>query len=1197
MCTSVFGLTTEVSFSQETVTIQKDQLASINEVFKIIKKQTDYRFIYPKRLFKDTPKVQLKKGEIRITKLLRESLSSNNLDFELSPNNVIIIKDKLSLNNLVQQKITGKVTDKNSIPLAGITIYVTNNLPESKTFDQEFLIRGTVTNFDGSFEIIGEVGYYLVVTGLGYELSTQEITADTTIFNIMLEEKASTLEEVIVVATGYQTISKERNAGSYAKADVNVLRNRSTSTNVLSRLDGLVPGLFINNAPTDQSDDGLPISIRGFSSINANRSPLFVVDGVPINDVSRINPQDVESIYVLKDATANSIYGSRATNGVIVITTKKGGIENKLQVDYDSYIAFQGKTDLNYTPRLNSQQFIQTAEEIFSPSDNPYSEVSNFTNVGHVGVQPHEQILYDLDNGTIDQATATSRLNALASFDNLGQIEDLFYRNAILQNHTLSVRGGGEKYSIYGSIAYTNAQDDTPNNIDETYKLNVNQDYRFNNFIKVSLIADLTNRNTKSRRPIDVDGNTLPYIRFQDESGNPLSTNFFSGFSGDDELAFYENATGINLNYTPLEEVNKGYTKGNDLNARINLGLDIDLSKKLKFQGRYGYVHGNSETSKFDNEDSFTVRFERAQFVEAGPIYFLPEDGGHYAIQNIKQRDWLLRNQLNYENSWLDKKHQLSVLLGQEVQENFNSFNRSFVRGYNNRLLTSIPVDLLTLSEEGIEAPIIINTSFGGTSELSLNEATAPFTETEITNRISSFYGNFGYTYNQKYSLNGSWRIDESNLFGIDKSAQNKPIWSVGGKWNISNEPFLQNSKMINTLALRVTYGITGNSPIPGESSSFDVLEPITDPILLNNIGLGILTPGNDKLTWETTETINVGLDYTILNNRINGSIDYYQRKTTDLIGALDNNILTGFPSVFGNLGNMENNGIELLINSLNINTANFSWSTTFNLAYNKNTITKLNSPIPLTSAEALIRARFVEGQSAFAIYSYDYAGLDNLGDPQVRLADGTITKTPGEPVAEDLKFEGSYLPKITGGFGNTLTYKGFTLNANIVYNFGAVMRADVPSKLDFTQGRLTAGTASSRVGDESLNTGNVHADFFNRWRQPGDENLTNVPSFVADISTHNTRRNTDFYRFGNINVLSADYIKLRDITLSYALPQKALDFLNADNIAFRLQLSNVMLWRKNDRNIDPEFHQSFFGIRSPLINQETITAGIHLTF
>jgi hypothetical protein len=303
------------------------------------------------------------------------------------------------------------------------------------------------------------------------------------------------------------------------------------------------------------------------------------------------------------------------------------------------------------------------------------------------------------------------------------------------------------------------------------------------------------------------------------------------------------------------------------------------------------------------------------------------------------------------------------------------------------------------------------------------------------------------------------------------------------------------------------------------------------------------------------------------------------------MIGQLPVNTISGFSSIVGNFGDMKNTGVELSLNTFNISGKHFVWRTILNLAYNKNRVTSLNLAAPITTGAQLLGSRFVPDQSAFTIYAYKFAGLDNLGDPQIRLAKGDVTKDRNVATAGDMKYMGTYLPVWTGGMTNIFRYNSFGLDFNLVYSLGSVMRRDVNTY--YTDVPTTA----------SFETGNINREFLNRWQKPGDEAKTNVPSYVAVSSESNSRRDVGYYENADINVLSASYIKFRDITFSYSLPASIVRKMNSQGANIRLQLSNVMLWKANKDNIDPEFQDAFSGTRSTPFGQKTISIGLHVTF
>ncbi len=1147
--------------------------ASILEVLAAIQSQSDFEFFYSDEQMDTIKKIDIDVVDATIEEVLELCFKGSKLTYEIV-DKVIIIKPVGQKNapskktKLEPIEVKGKITDEDGIPLPGATIL------------EEGTLNGTTSDENGNFKLeLSTEAPVLIVSYIGFE-KQKIVVGNETELVIVLKQSENSLDEVVI--TGYQTLPKERVTGSFAKPNLDVVQDRTSSMNVLNRLDGLIPGLTTNNAPNAEG-----LLIRGLSSINANRSPLYVVDGIQMSDISSINPQDIADISVLKDATAASVWGSRAANGVIVITTKKGkATDNKIKVTYDAFVNFQGKPDLNYLPGLNSEQFIQTVKELFDPVAVPYSDAFNYVNTGSHGVPPHEVILYDQFLGNITEAQANAKLDSLASINNLQEISDLWYRNASLMNHTLTLSGGSNSYTFYGSLSYTNTQSDQPGEKDEDYKINFRQDLNLKKNIRLYLITDLTRTVTEAKRTFGIGNRFYPYQRFQDAEGNNLSMPYMRYFSEPDRKQF-EQRSRIDLDWNPLDEFNYGYTKGNAFLARITGGITVDVLPGLKFEGVYGYVRNNSEITKYDDEKSYLVRVEVAQFTvaetpEDTPIHYLPETGGRYSIQNQFSRNWTIRNQMTFEKTFMEK-HELTVLFGQEAQEQLTKLNGSTVRGYNEALQTFSPVDYEMLSK-GISGAVV--PQVGGRSSLRPDY----FNQSEPLVRFSSYYANVAYTFDKKYSFNGSWRIDESNLFGLEKSAQNKPVWGLGFKWDVSDESFMGNQSWIDHLALRTTFGVTGNSPIPGTASSYDIIQANASSRYKNGLTSVITSPANSKLTWESTKSLNIGIDFALFNNRLSGTIDFYSKKTTDLIGYYPTNAFTGYSSTIGNLGDMENKGFELSLSSLNIQKKDFSWTSLFVLSYNKNKITKLNSETPITGDWEKLNTAFLEGYEAFAVFAYKYVGLDEMGDPQIMLANGDITKTPNAATAEDVVFMGTRQPKWSGGFSNTFRYKQFSLSANIVYNLGYVMRK--PAENNFT-GEFAHHTGSTGTG------GNVSVEIFNRWKKPGDEDITTIPAYITN-RTENSRRDINYYNMGDINVFSASFIKLRDITLSYSLPKSLLSRINIDEIILRAQVSNIMLWKANKHGLDPEFTGSDRYDNSIItipVNQNTLTLGLRVAF
>lgn len=1165
----------------------------IEKVLQSIREQSGYGIIYNAKDVKDeTVTVSFK--NVSIVEAMNQLVEALPFTYEIVENNVVIKpKDRFIVVKHKGKSLFERVVERfDAIDVRGVVQSEKGEVLEGITVTVKGTDNRTSTNTKGEFLLKGvSEEAILVFTGVSIDAYEMKVSGKKEL-NVNVSSRQVKLEEVMI-STGYQKISKERSAGSYSKVDMTLVANRSTSMNILQRLDGTVPGLVINNSPSATAD-GNNFLIRGLNTLNSNRNPLVVVDGVAvdISRISTINPQDVADITVLKDATSASIWGARAANGVIVITTKTGKI-GKTTITYDGFVNFQGKPDYDYFHVLSSQQYIQAQREIFDAVSNymPYQKVTVYDPINiKVGLSPDRQILYDMKSGAITAAAGNASLDSLARISNGKQIGDIWYRPAALTNHTISMAGGTDKYAFYNSFAYSGNRDYTPGNSDKTFKINTRQDFNLTSFLKAYFIADLTNRTTSTDHSIAIDNRFLPYQLFRDDAGASIATNYM-GYLTEKQRPFIESLGKMPLNYNPMDNRSTGFTKSSIFSGRFNGGITANLFKGLRFEGVYGYIREQNRTYQYDDHTNYQQRVNIMNFAVVAPngnvTYNLPLAGGQYTTNNAMVENWVVRNQLNYNNSWRDGLHQLTVLFGQEAQEQRTVNNRSTVFGYDLALQSYSLLDYKTLSGAGVSKPLMPNYSANASVLSLLNNY---FSEAEMVprTRFTSYYANVGYTFNRKYTINGSWRNDQSNLFGLSKSAQRKPVWSAGAKWQVSNEPFVRGIDAISTLSIRATYGITGNSPAPGSSATYDVFRPSTAVNAPGGQSLVVSTFSNPYLTWESTKTFNLGIDFGVLHNRISGSVDLYSKKTTNLLGQLPVNPLSGTNAITGNVGSLSNKGIDLSLTSMNIENRSFTWNTTLNLSYNKNKLTSLGLLAnPVTRGDQMILQNYMVNYPAFSVFAYNYGGLDALGDPQARLADGKLTKKSIETQLGDILFMGVYQPTWNGSLSNLFSYKAFTMSANIVFNMGNVMFRDMN----------TLYSGANNIVNQNFQTGNFNSDFANRWKKPGDEAFTDVPAFVADASVSGPRRNLEIYTRGNLNVVNASYAKFRDITLAYQLPATWLRSIKAQSLALRMQLSNVMLWKANHEGIDPEFQNYRTGASSMPFNQKTITLGAHLTF
>lgn len=1155
--------------------------ASLQSVLESIHRQSGYDLVYDVNMLqqKAVP-VNINVTNVPVEQALKMVLANQPLSYEITGSHIIYIKKKTDPR--LQEEyvpaavapphtLKGRVVNERGEPVAGALVTVKG----SKI--------AAITDDSGNFTFSGiDADVVLVATSLNME-RTEVAVHGGNLVNIMMKTTVAELADVAVqVNTGYQTLTRERASGAFAKPDMNIFKVRTGTMNVQTRLEGLIPGLaiipgprnIINRSGASSADQAL---IRGSSSIYLNGDPLYVVNGVQVADLNNLNPDDVADITVLKDAAAAAIWGSRAANGVVVITTKTGGRNEKLRVAYNGFVNFQGKPDFNYIPMMSSRQYIQAAKEVFNATEYPWSNLS----YSSAYVAPHDLILYNLSRGLISQQQADMQLDSLAGIDNRQQVKDLWYRNALLTNHTFSFAGGSNMYDFYASVAYNNTVSNRPGEKNNAYRLTLNQNFQPARGIKISWNGILGQTRTESPRNISIENRFLPYQLFRDAAGNNLSMAYVQGMN-DSVRANYQARSRINLDYNPLNEVKYGYSKSNGLAVNLSSNVEIKLYRGLSFKGTYGYITDNVRSTSYDDIQSYLMRRELLGFtvsptLTSTPVYYLPNKGGKYVVANTQQRNWTVRNQLVYLFSPRNGRDMGSVQAGQEAQEQTSVNNTSTVRGYNEALQSYVLLDYNTLGQG------IPNTILPYNNRLS----DQPFSQTELRDRFTSYFALFNYTMDRRYSLDLSWRVDKSSLFGKDVSVQNKPVWSVGGKWQIGKERFMQQVKAVNDLAVRATYGITGNSPFAGATALYDVLMAEQGSYVAGP-ALTITELANAKLAWEQTATKNFGVDFSLLNRRIRASIDYYQKSTTNLLGTITLNPLTSSNAALGNLGKLVNKGIEMSVNAIPVQTKAFTWTTSLVLSRNSNKLVSYTalSVFANTAGSKVNTTSYWIAQPMQPLFAYRYAGLDNMGDPQIRLANGTITKGKNVAQVDDVAFMGTTVPKVTGGFTNSLQYKSLTLTANMIFNLGHVMRKDLNTL--YTD-RLT--------GITGMFTGNIEPYFLNRWKAPGDELTTNIPAYVSSMDEDYNRRDNNYYRFADINVVSASYIKLRDITLAYRLPAPALRLLHLTGINLFVQTGNFMLWKANKEGIDPEYHTLTTGTRRMPAFTHSYSVGANVNF
>jgi len=1191
-----------------------------DKVLQKIEKQTSYTFIY------DEDKLNISDIDINVTnvpieKALDACFKGMHITYSIIGNNIILKPEPPGIIGQIEAffnetiNVKGVVTDTTGRPLGRATVFVIKRKNRTVGGNAGVQAAGTasstptaiavpanstaassipavaqnitvgdityVTNDNGLFYMDAEEGDEIGVSFVGYQLYTFKVKKNMPFTRVELHAISSKLGEV-TVQTGYQKLSKERATGSFSKPDMKIVSNRSSTLDLIGRLEGQIPGMVVtpyfqngyeyNQATGTQTQKSV---IRGEGSIRLSTEPLYVVNGVITPDFSAVNLDNIADITVLKDAAAAAIWGAQAGNGVIVVTTKTGSRNQKLKISYTGYMNFEGKPDFEYARKryLSSAQYIAVEKQLFDPVDFPYSSINSPYNYNTIA--PSLQVLYNENQGLITSARANFQLDSMAKIDNTKQFEDLWLRNAYTTNHTISASGGTGSYTAFGSLGYSNSQGSSIGQKNTSYKIDLNQSFTPNDRFSFSLDAQLANNIGASKSPLAIGADILPYQLFKDANGNNINLPYLSGWTPD-VIKQFSDESGIDMGtYQPLDEINYTNSKINSYAISLVANASVRLWKGLQYLGTYSYAASPTNMLYTQDNKAYNYRKQLLNNTFAGdpPTYLIPVDGEMYEPSNNNDRSWTVRNQLAYTYSGRNGNDLLSLQAGQEANERRSNFNRSVIYGYDPQLESYPLLDYNTLSQ-GVFGTV---GGYGGYLQ-------QPFTVDEKLQRYNSYFALASYTLNKKYSIDGSWRVDHSNLFGSDVSAQNKPSYSVGGKWNLKNENFMSTVKWLDALALRATYGITGNSPYLSAATVYDVLGAETSSYSYPVIGgpnYQLSSPQNSKLSWEATHTTNLGVDFGMFNNRLSGSIEYYHKSTTDLLGSAPVNYFTGFTGSTTNIGDLVNNGININLNSTNITTKNFTWQSGFVFGHNTNKLVKYQIPQSYENASYFkLGGSPSVGYSLNSLFAYRYAGLNSTGDPMVYLANGKTTTSSSEPTGNDLKFMGTTTPKFNGSINNSFRYGQFDLAINITYTLGGVMRRDVNT---FTYGMVTT---TNDLG------GNINVDFLNRWQKPGDEKTTNIPRYQGAYGNY-----TDFYQNADINVISASYLKLNEATLSYNLDGATLRWLKIQSASLRVQVNNVLLWKANKYGIDPEFGGTQYGFRGIPFGQHTITLGANINF
>lgn len=1012
-------------FDERFVIIYKKDLEGIRSIRKMVRHMEEIAAEDEKTLLQPTPKLRLRKFHDNSYKELKG----------------------------LEVHIQGVVTDNQGNPLIGVNVQIKGTS------------KGTATDIEGAFKLQDvDEDATLVFSYIGYQTVEVSVDGRSRIEVTMLSD-SQLLDEVVVVA--YNEQSKDSYTGSADPIDMKDIQG-APRVSFQESLQGNAVGVQ-SVSPSGQPGGELNVRIRGIGSISAKSSPLYVIDGIPVvtGDISRlaessnmlagINPNDIESITVLKDASATAIYGSRGANGVILITTKKGqsgrtkfdvniqrGMSNVLLEDRNKPLRTPELSELLVESRINNGDTPQEAEEYV------YSRIDR-----------------NIDTDWFDVVTRPGKY----------------------EQYYLSASGGSDKTYFYSSMGYYN-QESTVIGIDYE-KLNAK--FNVNHAATDRLNLDLG---------ISASSQTLHTNSDAGAAANPVRAMFREVPW---EPVFNEDGsynTDILLTYNPVGLVEENIRETKLYNVLGNLGLQYQFSDHFSFESKGNIDFNLADEFQYDNPYFGAAR----------------NDGGRGRAYDKIILNWNVTNLLRYQ--WeVNTRHDINFILGQEAQKIQTNFTYAYASNYGAPGLTTLA-----------NASLYQDAS---------SEKTA--------SSINSYFLSIDYSLLDKYYINLAGRRDGSSRFGTNVRFAN--FGSVGLGWNIHREPYMDELGYVNELRLRTSYGINGNEGI-GDFDSRGLYATGAD--YDENPGYTYNQQANPNLTWEKSKPFNIGLDFRIFD-RLSGTVEYYNRLTTDLILDVPISGTNGITSYKANIGEMSNKGWELSLSSIIIDQPEgFSWYTDLNYSTNENEILKLRNEEPIinTSFQQIRRV----GSDFYTFYLPGYAGVNPENGEALWYTDGTKSETTNDYGAADPYEHGSALPDFYGGLTNTLSYRDISLSFMFFINWG--------NQVYDYWARYVNSDGSARLNDR----GNMSRKIYERrWQQPGD--ITDVPKVVWG-NTQSGRSNQHSTRF----LYDGSYIRLRDVTLSYNMPTNLLSKIKVANARIYLRGNNVWTWVKDtNMEMDPE--------------------------
>lgn len=1057
--------------------------------------------------------------------------------------------------------------------------------------------QGISTDIDGhfSFSNLPSTAKSLTVSFVGMKTLDVPIVWDKPM-TITMQSASEQLQEVVV--TGMQKMDKRLFTGAATKIDANEARI-SGMADVSRSLEGRAAGVSVQNV-SGTFGTAPKIRVRGATSIYGSSKPLWVVDGVIMEDVVNVsadelssgnaetlissaiaglNADDIESFDILKDGSATSIYGARAMAGVIVVTTKRGK-QGQNSMAYTGEFTSRLKPSYSTFNIMNSQDQMSIYQELQRKGYLNYAETANAASSGVYGKMYELISLYDPATGRFmldNTPEAKAAYLRDAEYRNTDWFDQLF-SNSVMQNHSISLSSGTERAQYYVSASAMNDPGWYKQSSVQRYTANMNANFNISPRVSINLISNGSFRRQKApgtlgsdvdvvsgevKREFDINPYSYALNTSRTLDASTFYTRTYAPFNISHELDHNYMDLGVNdfrltgiVNYKPSRKVELTLLGGLQNTATRQEHFILDESNQAQ-------AYRAMPTT--DIRDKNKYLYTDPDDVFAVPVSILP-NGGIYERADRGMFKWDMRASAKYNDVFADN-HIVNLYGGLET----NSVDRhaTWYRGWGMQYsLGEIPSYAFHAFKRGKE------------------ENTDYYTLTNLRERSVAFFGNGTYSYRGRYTINGTLRYEGTNSLGRNRSSRWLPTWNLSGSWNAHEEEwFYDMTPTWSHLTLKASYSLTGDRPSVSNAYSIIRASNVWRPSASTGESQLFLDQiANSDLTYEKKHELNIGFSTGFFNNRVNVELDWYKRNNFDLIGIANTQGVGGQIRKLGNIASMKSHGVELSLTTRNIVTRDFTWTTNFIYSYNQNRVTDLKTSkrvIDLVAGSGFAQ----EGFPVRSLYSIPFMGLNDEGLPTFLDQDGRITtsgvyfQTSDPEKLKFLKYSGSMDPSDVGSLGNLLRYKGLTLNLYVTYSFGNVVRMDPVFRNVYTD--LTA----------------TPREFNNRWAVPGDELHTNIP-VIASSRQNRTDANLSFaynaYNYSDVRIARGDFIRMKEISLGYQLPASAVKALRLSSAMVKLQATNLFLLYA-DRKLngqDPEFFNTG-GVAAPVPKQFTLTVNL----